>query len=144
MRAVADNLSGDDQSPSQTPLVSGGDGLAARAQVKTWGNRASTSSALFFSSTAPYAPPLPLLGSFHKSQARTRGSLANAPTMPCTYSLSRGYCASSFSAVAPGLCTQPELCTPGMGGCCGPSLGKGCLLYTSPSPRDRQKSRMPS
>ena len=23
-------------------------------------------------------------------------------------------------------------------------LGKGCLLYTSPSPRDRQKSRMPS
>ena len=23
-------------------------------------------------------------------------------------------------------------------------LIKGCLLYTSPSPRDRQKSRMPS
>jgi hypothetical protein len=23
-------------------------------------------------------------------------------------------------------------------------LVKGCLLYTSPSPRDRQKSRMPS
>ena len=23
-------------------------------------------------------------------------------------------------------------------------LTKGCLLYTSPSPRDRQKSRMPS
>ena len=23
-------------------------------------------------------------------------------------------------------------------------MGKGCLLYTSPSPRDRQKSRMPS
>ena len=23
-------------------------------------------------------------------------------------------------------------------------LGQGCLLYTSPSPRDRQKSRMPS
>ena len=23
-------------------------------------------------------------------------------------------------------------------------LGKDCLLYTSPSPRDRQKSRMPS
>ena len=22
--------------------------------------------------------------------------------------------------------------------------GQGCLLYTSPSPRDRQKSRMPS
>ena len=22
--------------------------------------------------------------------------------------------------------------------------GSGCLLYTSPSPRDRQKSRMPS
>ena len=26
----------------------------------------------------------------------------------------------------------------------GTSKGKGCLLYTSPSPRDRQKSRMPS
>ena len=24
------------------------------------------------------------------------------------------------------------------------NLPKGCLLYTSPSPRDRQKSRMPS
>ena len=24
------------------------------------------------------------------------------------------------------------------------NLRKGCLLYTSPSPRDRQKSRMPS
>ena len=24
------------------------------------------------------------------------------------------------------------------------SLGQSCLLYTSPSPRDRQKSRMPS
>ena len=24
------------------------------------------------------------------------------------------------------------------------SLGSSCLLYTSPSPRDRQKSRMPS
>ena len=23
-------------------------------------------------------------------------------------------------------------------------MGQGCLLYTSPSPRDRQKSRMPS
>ena len=23
-------------------------------------------------------------------------------------------------------------------------IGKACLLYTSPSPRDRQKSRMPS
>ena len=26
----------------------------------------------------------------------------------------------------------------------GPTPGKSCLLYTSPSPRDRQKSRMPS
>ena len=25
-----------------------------------------------------------------------------------------------------------------------PAYGKSCLLYTSPSPRDRQKSRMPS
>ena len=26
----------------------------------------------------------------------------------------------------------------------GEKLAKSCLLYTSPSPRDRQKSRMPS
>ena len=26
----------------------------------------------------------------------------------------------------------------------GPTIPKNCLLYTSPSPRDRQKSRMPS
>ena len=26
----------------------------------------------------------------------------------------------------------------------GPQVVEGCLLYTSPSPRDRQKSRMPS
>ena len=26
----------------------------------------------------------------------------------------------------------------------GAIIGKACLLYTSPSPRDRQKSRMPS
>ena len=53
-----------------------------------------------------------------------RESLANAPTTPRTYSLSREYCAGSCKAAAPGLCTQPELCTPGIGGCCGPSLGK--------------------
>ena len=32
----------------------------------------------------------------------------------------------------------------GGGGGAGGSAGGGCLLYTSPSPRDRQKSRMPS
>ena len=26
----------------------------------------------------------------------------------------------------------------------GPTMAMNCLLYTSPSPRDRQKSRMPS
>ena len=31
-----------------------------------------------------------------------------------------------------------------MAGDAGSGLSKGCLLYTSPSPRDRQKSRMPS
>ena len=44
----------------------------------------------------------------------------------------------------------PVVATPGLvvinvtgGSFEGPQL-KGCLLYTSPSPRDRQKSRMPS
>ena len=32
----------------------------------------------------------------------------------------------------------------GGGGGGGAHGGGGCLLYTSPSPRDRQKSRMPS
>ena len=30
------------------------------------------------------------------------------------------------------------------GGAGGLSRGKGCLLYTSPSPRDKRQSRMPS
>ena len=30
------------------------------------------------------------------------------------------------------------------GAACGFALALACLLYTSPSPRDRQKSRMPS
>ena len=30
------------------------------------------------------------------------------------------------------------------GSCSGCAMSKICLLYTSPSPRDRQKSRMPS
>ena len=38
---------------------------------------------------------------------------------------SRGYWDGSSSAAAPGLCTHPELCTPGIGGCCGPSFGTG-------------------
>ena len=35
---------------------------------------------------------------------------------------------------------------PDLEGCytCGDSLEDGCLLYTSPSPRDRSVSRMPS
>ena len=31
-----------------------------------------------------------------------------------------------------------------LGGVAGLVIAGGCLLYTSPSPRDRQKSRMPS
>ena len=34
--------------------------------------------------------------------------------------------------------------TPTAGGSNIVTYGRGCLLYTSPSPRDRQKSRMPS
>ena len=32
----------------------------------------------------------------------------------------------------------------GLAGCSKEGGDKACLLYTSPSPRDRQKSRMPS
>ena len=51
-----------------------------------------------------------------------------------------------FMAVVPGF----WLLLIGMGfagfaqGLANPSTNKACLLYTSPSPRDRQKSRMPS
>ena len=34
--------------------------------------------------------------------------------------------------------------TKGLGAGANSNVGRNCLLYTSPSPRDRQKSRMPS
>ena len=44
----------------------------------------------------------------------------------------------------PTLCAMPELgFTPGSCRVCVIEI-EGCLLYTSPSPRDRQRSRMPS
>ena len=39
---------------------------------------------------------------------------------------------------------QLNLLTPGGGVATGAVVSKGCLLYTSPSPRDRTRSRMPS
>src|SRR5436305_13888270 len=119
------SLSDADQLPSQTPLVSGWVGFAERAQAKTCGSKARTSSCLFVGSESEYGGPLPLSGSFHRSHASTRGSFANPPTTPRTYASRRGYCVSSRSAFAPGLCTHPELWTPGIGGCCGPSLVNG-------------------
>ena len=44
-------------------------------------------------------------------------------------------CGTTFS-------TTPNVFLRGENGC--PICGSSCLLYTSPSPRDRQKSRMPS
>ena len=44
-------------------------------------------------------------------------------------------------------CRQCKMCLSGKTNLCSAireTQGKGCLLYTSPSPRDRQKSRMPS
>src|SRR5439155_23405302 len=64
-------------------------------------------------------------GSFHTSHASTRLSRPKAPTMPFTYASSRGYCEESRNASAPGLCTHPELCTPGRGSRCLPSCGLG-------------------
>src|SRR5438270_7562370 len=110
------SFSGADQLPSHTPLVSGCVGFAERAQAKTRGSRTCTSCCLFLGSTSEYGGPLPLSGSFHRSQASTRGSFPNAPTTPRTYASSRGYCVSSRSAAAPGLCTHPELWIPGIGG----------------------------
>ena len=42
------------------------------------------------------------------------------------------------------LSSLPELSASDRIGSCITKPGKFCLLYTSPSPRDRQKSRMPS
>ena len=46
-----------------------------------------------------------------------------------------------------GMTPEPSLVVyDALGGDVGQTIGfiEGCLLYTSPSPRDRQKSRMPS
>ena len=40
--------------------------------------------------------------------------------------------------------TQTRFIMEARGLTCPPIVVSGCLLYTSPSPRDRQKSRMPS
>src|SRR4029077_4914707 len=93
------------------PLVSGCEGCASRTHSNTCGNNPITSL-------------LPA-GSFHTSHATMRLSFANAPTTPSTYAFSLVYCEESCSAGSPGLCTHPELCTPGIGGCCGPSFGVG-------------------
>ena len=47
----------------------------------------------------------------------------------------------SFSVATESFAQQPD---DGPGGGRRPQGQDGCLLYTSPSPRDRQKSRMPS
>ena len=48
-------------------------------------------------------------------------------------------------AVVSGQCSKALLfCGTGVGISMAANKIKGCLLYTSPSPRDRQKSRMPS
>ena len=83
-RAIAESFSGDDQSPSHTPLVRGWSGFAWRAQAKTLGSSTRTVWTLSRDSDGPALESFLLLGSFHRSQANTRGSRPNAPTMPCT------------------------------------------------------------
>ena len=50
---------------------------------------------------------------------------------------SDAHCAQSACIAGQGIAIGDNLIS-------GDALSKGCLLYTSPSPRDRQKSRMPS
>src|SRR6187549_3998385 len=74
---------------------------------------------------AGVAARVQVVGSFQTSHPSTRESLPNAPTTPVTYVFSRGYSFGSRRALAPGACSQPELCTPGFGSCCLPGCGLG-------------------
>src|SRR6516162_2466084 len=98
--------------PNQTPTDTGCSGLAVRAQAKT-----DFTSVSDFSS----CPLLP--GSLYRSQKRTRLSLPNVATTSLTYFSSRSQVLESLTTLTLGLCTQPELCTPGTGAGCLPTLG---------------------
>ena len=83
----------------------------------------------------------PLSGSFHTSQASTRGSSRKAETTPVTYSRRRGYRDGFASAFSPGDWIQPELWTPGAG--CGwrPSAGSGCQQEPNRTSMARMRCR---
>ncbi len=107
------------------PLVRGCDGLAARAHAKTCGSSSATSRVLrrallcvgAVAVVVGLVPEIPgedavVVGEGCDDALRRR--LRGADT-------ARGL----RERARRGLCTQPELWTPGMGGCCGPSLGLG-------------------
>src|ERR1700722_20230597 len=115
----------------QTPLVSGCDGFALRAQTQTFASNCSATSALFGSSVDLYCP-FSLSGSFIKSQITTRRSSPNRPTTALTYgSISVDQLAGFFRIAAPGACTQPELCVWGFGARCLPICGFGSHTESS-------------
>ena len=62
MRSIGDSLSSLDQSPFQTPDVSGCSTPASRAQSNTCGSSASTRSTLFFGSCAAVAVRVHVVG----------------------------------------------------------------------------------
>src|SRR6201995_5993702 len=99
----------------QTPLVSGCDGFALRAQTHTFAKSCSAASALFGNSVDLYCP-LSFSGAFLKSQITTRRSSPKRPTTAFTYgSASVDQLAGFFKIAAPGGCTHPELCVRGFG-----------------------------
>ena len=65
------------------------------------------------------------------------------PAMSPSVELNEGYAQGSDAEVKVALEVLPVVDTPDVGGLKLERLTV-CLLYTSPSPRDRQKSRMPS
>ena len=95
--------------------------------------------------------PLPALALSHDAAGAVRGTLSDVSATQLTGdggppSIATQNCppvdsvASSFASE-----TSARTVAPGLSGSLGSGVFLGsCLLYTSPSPRDRQKSRMPS
>src|SRR5690606_19107 len=92
--------------------VKGCDGFTLLAHSKTFRNKGRL-----------YAPRLGFSGSLYKDQNRIRSSSLNVPTTSLIYFSIEPHLVESFTTSAPGDCTQPELCTPGISGSCLPNWG---------------------